>query len=83
MSNQNGILIGTSALIKPQIQNIENVAILNIDNLFSIPEYQTEEKILNLLYKLKTIATKNLYIKTSYKNNQLFDIIKNNKFDQF
>jgi len=83
ITNQNSILIGTSVILKPQISNIENVAILNIDNLFCIPEYNIEEKILNLLWKLKTISSKNLYIKTSFKNNQIFNIIKNNLFDEF
>jgi len=49
IKNPNGILIGTSIVLRPQINKIDNVAILNIDNLFSIPDFKTEEKILNLL----------------------------------
>ncbi|MDD3156516.1 MAG: hypothetical protein PHP14_03950, partial [Candidatus Pacebacteria bacterium] len=49
LNNKNGILVGTSIILRPQIKNIENIAILNIDNLFYIPNYNTEEKALNLL----------------------------------
>jgi primosomal protein N' len=48
-NSQNGILIGTSSILRPQIQNVENTAILNIDNLFGIPDFKTEEKILTLI----------------------------------
>ena len=83
LNNKNGILVGTSIILRPQIKNIENIAILNIDNLFYIPNYNTEEKALNLLWKLKSIATKNIYIKTTLKNNNIFSIIKNNSFNDF
>jgi primosomal protein N' (replication factor Y) len=49
MNSENGILIGTSAIFKPQISNIQNIAIINIDNLFSIPDFRTEEKVLTLI----------------------------------
>jgi primosomal protein N' (replication factor Y) (superfamily II helicase) len=83
LNNKNGILIGTSIVLRPQIKNIENIAILNIDNLFYIPNYNTEEKILNTILKLKSIATKNIYIKTTLKNNKIFDIIKNDSYHDF
>ncbi|MFA5230535.1 MAG: hypothetical protein WC422_04085 [Candidatus Paceibacterota bacterium] len=83
LNSQNGVLIGTSSILKPQLQNIENVAVVNIDNLFSIPDFHIEEKILNTLLKIKNIANQKFYIKTSYNNNSLFSIIKNNTFDQF
>jgi len=77
------VLIGTSVILKSKVQNIENVAIVNIDNLFSIPDFHTEEKILNTLLKAKNIATKKFYIKTSYNQNTLFAMVKNNDFDKF
>ncbi len=83
LNNNNGILIGTSIILRPQIKNIENIAILNIDNLFYIPNYNTEEKILNTILKLKSIATKNIYIKTTLKNNKIFDIIRNDSYHDF
>ncbi len=83
LTSQNGVLIGTSVILKSKVQNIENVAIVNIDNLFSIPDFHTEEKILNTLLKAKNIATKKFYIKTSYNQNTLFAMVKNNDFDKF
>lgn len=83
VSSKNGILITTSSITNYILPNIDNVAVINIDNLFSIPDYKTEEKILTILLKLKNLATKNLYIKTSYNNNNIFNTIKTNNFQKF
>ncbi len=82
-NSKNGVMIGTSVIFRPQITNTDNAAILNIDNLFSIPDYRIEEKILVLIWKLKSITNNALYIKTSYKNNPLFKLFANNDFDDF
>ena len=83
ISSKNGILITTSSITNYILPNIDNVAVINIDNLFSIPDYKTEEKILTILLKLKNLATKNLYIKTSHNNNNIFNTIKTNNFQKF
>ncbi len=83
LNSQNGVLIGTTSILKPPLKNIENIAIVNIDNLFSIPDYRLEEKVLKTLISIKNLATKNFYIKTGFAHNTLFDIVKNNDLNQF
>ena len=80
---EKGIILGTSYLFKPQLAKVKNVAAINLDNLFYLPDFKTEEKILSLLIKLKSLSTKNFFIKTTVKDHPLFEIIKNHDFESF
>ncbi len=79
----NAILIGTSSMLKPQLLGSNNTVALYLDNLFFLPDFKTEEKILTILLKLKNLSHKNFYIKTTIKDHPLFEIIKTNDFESF
>lgn len=46
-----GVLIGTE-MAHNVIEKADNIVILSLDSLFSLPEYRTDEKILNLITEM-------------------------------
>ena len=46
-----GVLIGTE-MAHNLIEDIDNIIILSLDSLFSLPEYRTDEKIFNLVNEM-------------------------------
>lgn len=80
---ENGILIGTSNILKPQLNPVDHVCAIYIDNLFYLPDYKMEEKILTILLKLKKLSNKNFYIKTGIEKHEIFEIIENEYFKDF
>jgi primosomal protein N' (replication factor Y) len=69
-----GVLIGTE-MAQNIIQKCDGIIILSLDSLFSLPEYRTDEKILNLVTemaeKIKTIhgvPEHRLILQTRLKN---------------
>jgi primosomal protein N' len=70
-------------MLKPQLLGSNNTVALYLDNLFFLPDFKTEEKILTILLKLKNLSHKNFYIKTTIKDHPLFEIIKTNDFESF
>lgn len=69
-----GVLIGTE-MAQNIIKKCDGIIILSIDSLFSLPEYRTDEKILNLVTemaeKIKTtqnISEHKLILQTRLKN---------------
>lgn len=69
-----GILIGTE-MAQNSIEKCDGIIILSLDSLFSLPEYRTDEKILNLVTemaeKIKTVngvLENKLLLQTRLKN---------------
>ncbi|MFH0755091.1 MAG: hypothetical protein V1910_00285 [bacterium] len=77
-----GILIGTEMALSYLTKKIENSAIVSIDSFFSIPDFRINEKILNILLKIKSITEKNFIIQTRDISQKVFDyVLKENLID--
>jgi primosomal protein N' len=59
-----GVLIGTE-MAHNIIKTCDGIIILSLDSLFSLPEYRTDEKILNLV----TEMAEKIKVKTKHENN--------------
>lgn len=57
------ILIGTEMAL-PYLPKVENVAILSIDSLFSVPDFKINEKIFGIILLLRSLAMKNFILQT-------------------
>ena len=51
MDSNYGVLIGTE-MAHNILEKVDNIIILSLDSLFSLPEYRTDEKILNLVTEM-------------------------------
>lgn len=77
-----GILIGTEMALLYLTEKIENTAVVSIDSFFSIPDFRINERILNILLRIRSITDKNFIIQTRDINQQIFDYaIKGNLID--
>ncbi|OJI06850.1 MAG: hypothetical protein COX02_00725 [Candidatus Vogelbacteria bacterium CG22_combo_CG10-13_8_21_14_all_37_9] len=58
------ILIGTELALFHLREKIDNVAVVSIDAYFTIPEFRINEKIFNILLRLRQLTLKNFMIQT-------------------
>lgn len=81
-----GVLIGTE-MAQNIIQKCDGIIILSLDSLFSLPEYRTDEKILNLVTemaeKIKTVhgvPEHRLILQTRLKNTPILKQLVSQSF---
>jgi primosomal protein N' (replication factor Y) len=77
-----GILIGTEMALLYLTKKVENTAVVSVDSFFSIPDFRINERILNILLKIRAITDKNFIIQTRDITQKVFDYaIKGNLVD--
>ena len=77
-----GILIGTEMALLYLTEKIENTAVVSIDSFFSIPDFRINERILNILLKIRSITDKHFIIQTRDITQKVFDYaVKGNLVD--
>lgn len=67
-----GILVGTEMALLYLTEKIENTAVVSIDAFFSIPDFRINERILNVLLKIKSITDKHMLIQTRDISQKVF-----------
>ena len=72
IENPSGVLIGTEMALLYLQDIVENVIVVSIDSMFSIPDFQIKERVLNILLRSKAKASNNFYIQTRNADNQIF-----------
>jgi len=61
---------------------VENSAVAAIDSLFSIPDFRINEKIMNILLRIRSLTQKAFVIQTRSRDQEIFDYaIKGNLVD--
>ncbi len=77
-----GILIGTEMALLYLTKKVQNTAVVSIDSFFSVPDFRINERILNILLKIRSITDKNFIIQTRDISQKVFDYaIKGNLVD--
>ena len=69
------ILIGTEALLRPQLKEADLVIAASIDPLIFLPDYNSEERVFFSLLRLRKIAKEKLIIQTLIPENKLFQCL--------
>jgi primosomal protein N' (replication factor Y) len=78
------ILIGTEMALPYLNKKIENSAILSIDNLFSIPDFRINEKIMKTILTMRDLSLQKFLIQTRNSQNKIFEYgVKGNLLDFF
>ncbi|MFA5651874.1 MAG: primosomal protein N' [Candidatus Paceibacterota bacterium] len=77
-----GILVGTEMALLYLTEKIENTAVVSIDSFFSIPDFRINERILNILLKIRSITDKYFIIQTRDIKQKVFEYaVKGNLVD--
>lgn len=58
------ILLGTEMALVYLNEKIANSAVVSIDSFFSLPDFRINEKVLNILLKIRSFTAKNFLIQT-------------------
>lgn len=77
------ILIGTEALLRPQLEKADLVIVASIDPLLFLPDYNSEERIFFYLLRLRKIAKEKLIIQTLIPENKIFQHLIKQQEDKF
>lgn len=72
---EGGILVATEMILPYLTFTVPHVAIATIDNLFTLPDFRINEKIVRLLFAFKESAEKSFLIQTRKPGEKLFDYI--------
>jgi primosomal protein N' (replication factor Y) len=67
------ILLGTEMALGYVERPVENAAVAAIDSLFSIPDFRINEKIMNILLRIRSFTQKTYIIQTRSRDQALFD----------
>lgn len=70
-----GVLIGTEMALYYLPDQIENVAIISVDSMFSIPDFRMDEKVFGLITLARKMALKNFVIQTRYANEPVMESV--------
>ncbi|MDO8555026.1 MAG: primosomal protein N' [bacterium] len=74
-NSPSAVLISTELLFSFEYSSFDNVGIVSIDGLFNLPDFNMNERIFQLLMKLKTAARKNFIIQTRLPEHPLFKYV--------
>ena len=58
------VLLGTELALSYLDQPIENGLVVSLDSLFSVPDFRINEKVFNILMRLRSLSTKNFLVQT-------------------
>jgi primosomal protein N' (replication factor Y) len=67
------VLVGTEMALAYLEKPIDNTAVASIDSLFSIPDFRINEKIMNILLRMRSASQKIFLIQTRSRDQHLFD----------
>jgi len=84
LQSESGILIGTDMILEEPTLRAHHGVIVNMDNLFSIPEYHVNERALTFILKLaEKITGGPSIIQTRFPNHPLFQHLLQQKVKSF
>lgn len=72
LKSYDGILIGTDMILEEPLLKAEHIILLNLDNLFSIPDFRINERIMTILTRLEQISEISFTIQTRFETHPVF-----------
>ncbi len=67
------VLLGTEMALLYLEKPVNNSSIATIDSLFSIPDFRINEKIMNILLRIRSITQKSFVVQTRSRDQKVFD----------
>ncbi len=66
------VLLGTKLALPHMGDKIKNVAVLSLDSLFTIPDFNINERVFNILLRLRALSSERFLIQTRDTKNNIF-----------
>lgn len=67
------ILLGTELAMLHFTDKIDHIAVVSLDSLFSLPDFRIQEKIMYMLTRLRTQATRSIMVQTRKPEEKVFE----------
>lgn len=67
------ILLGTEMALLYLEKPIDNAGVTSIDSLFSIPDFRINERIMNILLKIRSLTQRTYIVQTRSRDQRVFD----------
>ncbi len=83
LNNPAGVLIGTELSLLYLNEEIENAAVVSVDSMLSIPDFQIKERMVNILLRTKSKARNNFLIQTRHADNHIFKAVLSGNLADF
>ncbi len=77
------ILVGTEMVLNYLNEEIDTVAVISVDTLFSIPDFRINENVFNLLMRLRIKTLKRFLIQTRKPDERVFTHVINGDLLEF
>jgi len=77
------VLIGTEMAILYLHEEIENCGVISIDSLFGLPDFHIRERLMNILLKIRSLATQTFTIQTRRSEDSIFEYAKQGNLAEF
>jgi primosomal protein N' (replication factor Y) len=83
-SSPQSILVGTEMSLLYLTDKVASSAVVSMDTFFSIPDFRINERVLNIILKMRAITDRNLIIQTRDINQKVFEYaVRGNLIDFF
>ncbi len=77
------VLLGTEMSLLYLQEKVANSAVASIDSFFSIPDFRINERVLNILLKIRSFTSKNLLIQTRDGAQKIYNYAVNGNLADF
>ncbi len=67
------VMIGTEMAISYITEKIQNSAVVSMDSFFALPDFRINERIINIILKIKAITTRNFILQTRQPDEKVWD----------
>jgi primosomal protein N' len=67
------ILLGTEMALLHITEKIDHVAIASLDSLFALPDFRIQEKIMYIITRLRSLASRSVLIQTRKADEKVFE----------
>jgi len=73
LARPGSILLGTEMTLTYLPDKIDHIAIASLDSLFALPDFRIQEKIMYLLVRLRSMATRSILVQTRRAEEKVFE----------
>jgi len=72
-SRPGSVLIGTEMALMHISGTVDHVAVASVDSMLALPDFRIEERLMYMLLRLRSIATRTVLVQTRRADNRIFE----------
>jgi len=82
-SRPGSVLIGTEMVLAHFREKVDHVAIISVDSLFALPDFRIQEKIMHMITRLRSLATRSILLQTRIPTEKVFEYAMKGNLSDF